>query len=104
MYAKDNNYDIIFMDIVMPVMNGYAFVFVGLFVLIFHFCSWDACKQIRASGYSKSIVITTANQVTGEAAVEIAAAGANEAISKPFSKEHIIALLQKFGANNALKV
>jgi two-component system sensor histidine kinase ChiS len=83
---KDPEFDLIFMDIVMPVMNG-----------------WDACRRIRADGFQKHIVITTANQVTGEAATEIAAVGASDAISKPFSKDHIQKLLLKFGAGYALK-
>lgn len=84
--SKKKPYDVIFMDIVMPVMNG-----------------WDACRRIREDGFLKYIVITTANQVTGEAAAEIAAAGATDAISKPFSKEHIRAVLHKFGADHAIK-
>lgn len=39
----------------------------------------------------------------GEAAEEINEVGANEAISKPFSKEHILNILVKYGASKAIK-
>lgn len=43
-------------------------------------------------------------QVTvGEAAEEIKEVGASEAISKPFSKEHILQILTKYGAGKAIK-
>ncbi|KAJ3295919.1 hypothetical protein HK104_002188 [Borealophlyctis nickersoniae] len=81
-------YQIIFMDVVMPIMEGY-----------------DATRRIREMGCHAPIVIVTANRLvrqetdiamgaSGEGEAE--QAGANEQIAKPFTKDMILSLLHRY--------
>ncbi|MBN1970984.1 MAG: response regulator [Candidatus Delongbacteria bacterium] len=64
-------YDIIFMDIQMPVMNGY-----------------EATAKIRSNGRDDYIIAVTANALTGDREKCIDS-GMNDYISKPFRKAEI---------------
>ncbi|KND04218.1 uncharacterized protein SPPG_01650 [Spizellomyces punctatus DAOM BR117] len=79
--GKADWYHIIFMDIVMPVMDGY-----------------EATRSIRDLGCGTPVVITTANQVVGNAEAEeqLREVGADEAVGKPFTKDVIIAVLKRW--------
>ncbi|KAJ3046944.1 hypothetical protein HK097_000383, partial [Rhizophlyctis rosea] len=84
------DYRIIFMDVVMPVMEGY-----------------EATKQIRLLKCHAPIVIVTANRIVtdglgsehcrGQSGMsEAEEAGANEQIGKPFTKELIREVLERY--------
>ncbi|TPX66259.1 hypothetical protein SpCBS45565_g04569 [Spizellomyces sp. 'palustris'] len=79
--GKADWYHIIFMDIVMPIMDGY-----------------EATRTIRDLGCGTPVVITTANQVVGNAEAEeqLREVGADEAVGKPFTKDVIIAVLKRW--------
>ncbi|KAJ3300282.1 hypothetical protein HK104_002481 [Borealophlyctis nickersoniae] len=76
------NYRIIFMDIVMPILDGY-----------------QATHLIRTRLHCTSpVVITTANQVSGnlEAQEKLRQIGADEAVGKPFMKDKLIEVLRRY--------
>jgi PAS domain S-box-containing protein len=73
-----NVYDIVFMDHMMPVMDGI-----------------EAAKAIRAKGYGNPIVALTANAVAGQADVFMSN-GFNGFISKPIDVRELNASLNKF--------
>ncbi len=77
---KENQYDIVFMDCQMPVMDGYT-----------------ATKQIRTLDHAKElpIVALTANAMEGERQ-KCLEAGMTDYLSKPFEYEDIIKKLDKF--------
>jgi CheY-like chemotaxis protein len=81
---QNNNYDIIFMDIQMPEMDGV-----------------EATKQIRQLELSEHaaqptpIVAMTANTMKGDQD-EFIKSGMNDCISKPFKIEQIIKILNTF--------
>ncbi|KAJ3180401.1 hypothetical protein HDU85_004107 [Gaertneriomyces sp. JEL0708] len=79
--VKDK-YAMIFMDIVMPVMDGH-----------------QATRTIRSLQCHAPIIITTANQVRGNAEAEqqLRDVGADEAVGKPFTKEIIWSVLERWG-------
>jgi len=74
-------YDIVFMDHMMPQMNG-----------------TEAMKTLREMGYSKPIVVLTANALIGQAK-EFAKQGFDGFISKPINVNHLDAILNKFIQN-----
>ena len=76
--AKGRKYDIIMMDIRMPVMDGY-----------------EASRQIRRSGRwpDLPIVALTANAMAEERE-RCRAAGMNDYLAKPFRREELNALLE----------
>lgn len=80
--AEDGYYDIVFMDIQMPVMNGY-----------------DATRAIRSlpSSYVKRvpIIAMTANAFADDVAAA-KEAGMNEHIAKPLDFDHLNKVLQKW--------
>ncbi|GAB1445110.1 hypothetical protein MASR2M41_07720 [Flammeovirgaceae bacterium] len=80
--VRNNDYDIILMDIQMPVMDGF-----------------EASKAIKMSGAPKNqipIIALTANS----SAIDIEkclAAGMTDCIGKPFTPENLFAVLLKYG-------
>ena len=76
--AQANDYDLIFMDIQMPVMNGL-----------------DAIRELRSKGYSKPIVSLTANamQIDIDACY---AAGCDDFAAKPIDREKFYGILFKY--------
>jgi len=71
-------YDIIFMDHMMPKMNGI-----------------EATKIIRRKGYNEPIVALTANAVVGQSDVFIAN-GFDDFVSKPVDIRHLNTILKKY--------
>ncbi|MCP4325781.1 MAG: response regulator [Alteromonadales bacterium] len=75
---KESQYDLILMDIQMPVMGGY-----------------DATEQIRFSDKKTPIIAMTANALPGDRARAIEA-GMNDYISKPIDTERFFETLAKW--------
>ena len=73
--AMSNDYDLVFMDIQMPVMDGYT-----------------AVRTLRAKGYEKPIVALTANAMQ-EDKERCLMAGCNDYLAKPVQREQIYSLL-----------
>jgi len=82
--ATHGNYDLIFMDCQMPVMDGYA-----------------ATREIRRSGNSVRIIAMTANAMHGERE-KCMAAGMDEYLSKPVRAEEIQGVLEKHPARTSM--
>jgi len=76
--SNGNVYDVVFMDHMMPKMNGL-----------------EATKIIRDRGYSEPIVALTANAVVGQSDIFMAN-GFNDFISKPIDIRHLNTVLKKF--------
>ena len=76
-YVKENEFDIIFMDIRMPVMNGN-----------------DAIKIIRTFNQDVPIIATTANAYDSDR-IETLKAGANDFIAKPIRRAIVINTIYK---------
>jgi signal transduction histidine kinase/CheY-like chemotaxis protein/HPt (histidine-containing phosphotransfer) domain-containing protein len=80
--ASRTEYDLILMDIQMPVMNGL-----------------DAVRELRANNYSKPIVALTANAMK----IDIDAcreAGMNDFAAKPIDRDKFYSILRKYLAIN----
>ncbi len=75
--AMSGDYDLVFMDIQMPVMDGYT-----------------AVKILRAKGYIKPIIAMTANAMQ-EDRQRCLAAGCNDYLAKPVQREQIYSILEK---------
>ena len=83
---KQKKFDIVFMDVQMPVIDGIK-----------------ATNIMRANGDETIVVAMTANAMKGDREMCINA-GMNEYISKPFKKEDVYILLEKyFKKNNIYK-
>jgi len=76
--AECNTYDMIFMDINMPVLNGV-----------------DACKAIRKQGILTPIIALTANALEGDKEYYISE-GMNDYLSKPIELNALLEVLQKY--------
>ncbi len=76
--ATTDEFDIIFMDIQMPLMNGY-----------------DATSEIRANGITTPVVALTANAMMGDD-IKCIEAGCDHYISKPFTKKELLAVLNQY--------
>lgn len=72
---RENNPDLVLMDIQMPVMNGY-----------------EATMQVRKTGNQVPIIALTANAIKGENEKCIAA-GMNDYIAKPFQEEDLLKII-----------
>jgi len=75
---ENNNYDIVFMDHMMPKMDGI-----------------ETTKQLRKSGYTKPIVALTANALAGHAEMFLKN-GFDDFISKPIDIRQLNSTLNKF--------
>lgn len=76
--ALSNKYDLILMDIQMPVMNGF-----------------DASKKIKEAGIKTPVIAVTANAVAGEKE-KCLEAGMDDFLSKPFKKADLVQLFSKW--------
>ena len=76
--VKQNDFDLIFMDVQMPILDGY-----------------EATKKLREMGYKMPIIACTAGSQENEK--EIAHSfGMNDVLSKPFTKEDLKIILDKY--------
>ena len=77
MVQKNDNIDIVLIDIKMPVMNGY-----------------EAIKMIREIRPDLPIIAQTAFALSNEM-LKAFNAGSNDYISKPFKKEQLLSMVVK---------
>ncbi|KAJ3329619.1 hydrolase 76 protein, partial [Blyttiomyces sp. JEL0837] len=77
--ASTNNYDIIFMDLEMPNMDGK-----------------EVAGRLRASGFTRPIVAVTGNVVKGADFGQLEASGFNEALTKPVTVAMISEIIAKY--------
>lgn len=76
--VKNNEYDCIWMDVMMPVMDGI-----------------ESSKIIRKNGYN-GIIIALTGQIEKSTIIECKLAGINNVLSKPMEKESLYQILEKF--------
>ena len=76
--AMHNHYDLIFMDMQMPVLSGV-----------------DAVKMLRKQGYDQPIVALTAN-ATSEDKMKCITAGCNDFLTKPIPREKLYGATAKY--------
>ncbi|UQV22809.1 ATP-binding protein [Vibrio sp. J383] len=81
--ASDNEYDIVFMDCRMPVMDGF-----------------EATEKLRAKGYVKPIVALTAG-TTLEERERCIQCGMDDILSKPYTANDLKEMLKKWGVASA---
>ena len=74
--TKDNNYDAIVMDIMMPEMDGI-----------------EALKEMRKIGVKTPVILLTAKSQVSDK-VDGLDAGANDYLTKPFAKEELLARIR----------
>ena len=76
---KDSNPDLIILDLLMPVIDGY-----------------EVCKQLKANPESAStpIMILTANDVS-ELETTVLELGANDGLKKPFNSQELLSRVEK---------
>ena len=82
--AIENDFDLIFMDIQMPIMDGFK-----------------ATKELRKAGYKKPILALSAN-VDKDNIERCKEVGMNDYLQKPFHKKQLIALLEKWVASESV--
>jgi DNA-binding NtrC family response regulator len=82
--ALDGNFDVIFLDLMMPGLNG-----------------MDILKHFRTAGVSSDVVVITGNS-TVETAVDAMKEGAADFIPKPFSPSQLRMVLHKVSERSAL--
>jgi len=80
--AMKNHYDLIFMDMQMPVMNGL-----------------DAIKTLRKNNYRKPIVALTAN-ATSDDESQCLSAGCNDFVTKPIDREKLYRVTSHYLPNS----
>lgn len=73
-----NNFDIVFMDIQMPVLNGY-----------------EAAQILRQRGYENPIIACTAGSQEDERTLCLSM-GINDIITKPFNRTQLLAVVKKY--------
>ena len=76
--ASEKDFDIIFMDVQMPEMNGY-----------------EATEQLRSKGVTTPIIAATASAVKEERE-KCSAVGMDDLLIKPFKKTDVVPILQKW--------
>ena len=76
--VEANNYDLVLMDIKMPIMDGL-----------------EATRQIRANGHTLPIVALTANAFDSDRSLA-EEAGCNDFLAKPVSSEACLKAIKKF--------
>jgi len=76
--ASEESFDLIFMDMQMPVMNGY-----------------EAAKLLREKGITTPVVALTASAM-GEAIERCIRAGCNDYLSKPLDRKKLVQTLSKY--------
>ncbi|GKS60396.1 hypothetical protein YTPLAS18_39230 [Nitrospira sp.] len=85
---KQNRYDLVFMDLQMPVMDGYA-----------------ATRQIRQweeeQGRTPTPIIALSANALGKARTESLAAGCNEFLTKPIVQEAVLKVLSRYAERTA---
>lgn len=74
----DDNFDLIFMDVQMPILDGY-----------------EATKKLREKGVKTPIVACTAGSQENEREIALSF-GMNDILSKPFTKEELQKILNKY--------
>ncbi|MGB1322230.1 MAG: ATP-binding protein [Vibrio gallaecicus] len=80
--AANNEYDVVFMDCRMPVMDGF-----------------EATEKLRDEGYTKSIVALTAG-TTLEERERCISCGMDDILSKPYTANDLKEMLQKWGSES----
>ena len=76
--AEEDNFDLIFMDVQMPILDGY-----------------EATKRLRNNGIKAPIIACTAGSQENEKEVALSF-GMNGILSKPFTKEELEKVLDKY--------
>lgn len=76
--ATPNYYDLIFLDVQMPLMNGY-----------------DACRMIRKINTSLPVIALTAHAMK-EQQDECMASGMNDYLTKPLTKDSLMSMIEKY--------
>jgi CheY-like chemotaxis protein/anti-sigma regulatory factor (Ser/Thr protein kinase) len=80
--ASANEYDVVFMDCRMPIMDGF-----------------EATEKLRAKGYTKSIVALTAG-TTLEERERCIECGMDDILSKPYTANDLKEMLKKWGVSS----
>jgi|GEM_PF-4488037 len=81
--ALARNYDLVLMDVQMPVMNGY-----------------EAIKKLRAQGYDRPIIVLTAHALEEEKQKSLASGG-TDFLTKPVDKKALFETISKYVRRSA---
>ena len=78
---RPGNWDVIFMDCEMPVMDGYT-----------------AARKLREHGYTRPIIALTAHAMTDDA-MKCVEAGCDDYASKPVNRQKLLELVDRYGSD-----